>query len=116
MRKHRLVLFTTLVFGIAIGLGLHVAIGQQTPPTQPKGMKVIKASALDLGPQIEEMRGWRLGMRVVQMEPGGHFVMHYNTPRKLDRGIRCMLACQPEGGMAWFRTCGRPITVLSRPR
>jgi quercetin dioxygenase-like cupin family protein len=81
MKKHWLIPFTSLVFGIAIGFGLHVAIGQQTPPTQPKGMKVIKASALDLGPQIEEMRGWRLGMRVVQMEPGGHFVMHSHKDR-----------------------------------
>jgi quercetin dioxygenase-like cupin family protein len=80
-KKSMWVLFTTLVFGIAIGLGLQIAIGQQTPPTQPKGMKVIKASALDLGPQIEEMRGWRLGMRVVQMESGGHFVMHSHKDR-----------------------------------
>jgi quercetin dioxygenase-like cupin family protein len=81
MKKHWLVLFTTLVFGVAIGLGLHVAIGQQTAPTQPKGMKVIKTAALDLGPQIEVMQGWRMGMRLVQMEPGGHFVMHSHKDR-----------------------------------
>jgi len=81
MKKHLLVFFMTLVFGVAIGFGLHVAIGQQTAPTQPKGMKVIKTSTLDLGPQIEEMRGWRLGARAVQMEPGGHFVMHSHKDR-----------------------------------
>jgi quercetin dioxygenase-like cupin family protein len=81
MKKHWLVPFTTLVFGVAIGLGLHVAIGQQTTPTQPKGMKVIKTATLDLGPQIEEMQGWRMGVRVVQMEPGGHFVMHSHKDR-----------------------------------
>jgi quercetin dioxygenase-like cupin family protein len=81
MKKHWLVPFTTLVFGIAIGIGLHVAIGQQTAPTQLKGMKVIKTSALDLGPQIEEMRGWRLGVRVVQFEPAGHSAMHSHKDR-----------------------------------
>jgi len=81
MKKHWLVLFMTLVFGVAIGFGLHVAIGQQTAPTQPKGMKVIKTAAIDLGPQIEAMQGWRMGVRVVQMEPGGHFVMHSHKDR-----------------------------------
>ena len=81
MKKRWLVPFTTLVCGIAIGLGLHVAIGQQTAPTQPKGMKVIKTSALDLGPQIEAMQGWRMGARAIQMEPGGHFVMHSHRDR-----------------------------------
>ena len=81
MKKHWLVLFTTLVFGVAIGLGLQVAIGQQTAPTQPKGMKVIKTAALALGPQIEAMQGWQMGVRVVQMEPGGHFVMHSHKGR-----------------------------------
>jgi quercetin dioxygenase-like cupin family protein len=81
MKKHWLVPFTTLVFGIAIGLGLHVAIGQQTAPTQPKGMKVIKTATLDLGPQIEEMRGWRWGARVLTMEPGGHSTGHSHKDR-----------------------------------
>ncbi len=81
MKKHWLVPFMTLVLGVAIGLGLHVAIGQQTAPTQPKGMKVIKTAALDLGPQIEAMQGWRMGVRVVQIEPSGHFVMHSHKDR-----------------------------------
>ena len=36
---------------------------------------------LNLGPQIEEMQGRRLGMRVVMIEPGGHFVMHSHKDR-----------------------------------
>ena len=81
MKKHWLVPLTALVIGVVIGLGLHVAVGQQTAPTQPKGMKVIKFEALNLGPQIEAMQGWRMGVRVVQMEPGGHFVMHSHKDR-----------------------------------
>jgi len=81
MKKHWLVFIMILVLGIAIGIGLRVAIGQQTPPTEPKGLKVIKAVALDLGPQIPEMQGRRLGARVVLIEPGGHFVMHSHKDR-----------------------------------
>ena len=44
-------------------------------------MKVIKTAALELGPQIEAMQGWKMGVRVVQMEPGGHFVMHSHKDR-----------------------------------
>jgi quercetin dioxygenase-like cupin family protein len=36
---------------------------------------------LDLGPQIGEMQGWRLGMRVILIEPGGHVVMHSHKDR-----------------------------------
>jgi quercetin dioxygenase-like cupin family protein len=81
MKKHWLVPITILVLGVAIGVGLHVAIGQQTAPTEPKGIKVTKTAVLDLGPQIEEMQGRRLGMRVVMIEPGGHFVMHSHKDR-----------------------------------
>jgi quercetin dioxygenase-like cupin family protein len=80
-KKSMWVLFTTLVFGVAIGFGLHVAIGQQTGPTQFKGIKVIKTSTLDLGPQIEEMRGWQWGARVFTMEPGGHSPVHSHKDR-----------------------------------
>ncbi len=81
MKKHWLVPITIMVLGIVIGVGLHVAIGQQTSPTQLKGMKAIKTSTLDLGPQIAEMRGYRLGMRVIQVEPAGHTPKHSHKDR-----------------------------------
>lgn len=81
MKKHWLIPMIILVLGIGIGVGLHAAIGQQTAPAQLKGMKVMKASTLDLGPQIEQMRGWRLAMRVFQVEPAGHTPMHSHKNR-----------------------------------
>lgn len=81
MKKHCLVPISILVIGIVIGIGMHAAIGQQTAPMQLKGMKVIKTSTLDLGPQIEEMRGYRLGMRVIQVEPAGCTPMHSHKDR-----------------------------------
>ncbi|MDD5703587.1 MAG: hypothetical protein PHU23_16260 [Dehalococcoidales bacterium] len=43
-------------------------------------------------------------------------LIEYNTPRKLDRGIRCMLACQnEEGEMAWQRMYGEGTTRHLRP-
>ncbi len=50
MKKYWLVPITILVLGVAIGLGLHVAVGQQTAPTETKGTKVTKTAVLDLGP------------------------------------------------------------------
>jgi quercetin dioxygenase-like cupin family protein len=81
MKKRWLVPITVLVLGVSIGVVLHVAIGQQTAPTEPKGVKQIKTSALNLGPQIEEMRSWRWEVRVVQMEPAGHSPMHSHKNR-----------------------------------
>jgi fermentation-respiration switch protein FrsA (DUF1100 family) len=51
---------------------------------------------------------------------GNHFLFYkqenYNTPQKLDRGIRCMLACHNrEGGMARCVTCGEDMMLLLRP-
>ena len=35
-------------------------------------------------------------------------IIDYNTPRKLDRVIRCMVGCHNEaGGARWQRACGK---------
>jgi quercetin dioxygenase-like cupin family protein len=81
MKRNWLLLLTILVLGIFIGFGFHVAIGQQAAPAEQKGLKISKTGALDLGPQIEQMRGWRLGMRVIQLEPGGNSTMHSHKDR-----------------------------------
>jgi hypothetical protein len=40
------------VLGLACGLGLGTAIGQQSPPTENKGVSVGKTAAMDLGPEL----------------------------------------------------------------
>jgi quercetin dioxygenase-like cupin family protein len=58
-----------------------IAIGQQTPPTENKGVKIVPAAAIDLGPEISGMQGRQLRMRVVTLEPGGVFGVHDHKDR-----------------------------------
>src|SRR5207244_7950769 len=57
------------LLGLALGLGLGTAIGQQAPPTETKGQKIPMTVSMDLGPEIEGMQGWQLRLRVLELEP-----------------------------------------------
>jgi quercetin dioxygenase-like cupin family protein len=69
------------LLGLALGLGLGTAIGQQAPPTVTKGQKVPMTVAIDLGPEIEGMQGWQLRLRLVELEPGGVTAVHTHKGR-----------------------------------
>ncbi len=57
------------------------AIGQQTAPTENKGVTVKQLSSVDLGPEIEGMNGRQLRMRMITVEPGGIFGVHSHKDR-----------------------------------
>jgi quercetin dioxygenase-like cupin family protein len=65
-----------MALGLASGLGLEIAIGQQSPPTENKGVSVGKTAAVDLGPEIAGMQGRQLRVRVVSVDPGGYIREH----------------------------------------
>ena len=65
-----------MAFGLALGLGSEIAIGQQSPPTENKGVSVGKTAAVELGPEIAGMQGRQLRVRVVSVDPGGHIREH----------------------------------------
>ncbi len=46
------------LLGLALGLGIGTAIGQQAPPTETKGLKTPITISMDLGPEIDGMQGW----------------------------------------------------------
>ncbi len=69
--------FLVLTFLPVVG----IAIGQQAPPTETKGVKIVPAAAIDLGPEISGMQGRQLRMRVVTLEPGGVFGVHNHKDR-----------------------------------
>ena len=69
------------LLGLALGLGLGTAIGQQAPPTETKGMKTPMTISMDLGPEIEGMQGWQLRMRLQELEPGGVIAVHTHKGR-----------------------------------
>lgn len=57
------------------------AIGQQTAPTENKGVTVKQLSSVDLGPEIEGMNGRQLRMRMITVEPGGFLGVHSHKDR-----------------------------------
>jgi quercetin dioxygenase-like cupin family protein len=69
------------LLGLALGLGLGTAIGQQAPPTETKGQKIPMTISMDLGPEIEGMQGWQLRMRLIELEPGGVSAVHTHKGR-----------------------------------
>jgi quercetin dioxygenase-like cupin family protein len=58
-----------------------VALSQQVPPTENKGVAIKPLSAMDLGPEIEGMAGRQFRIRHITMEPGGHFAVHSHKDR-----------------------------------
>ena len=53
-----------------------IALSQQTPPTENKGVAVKPVGAMNLGSEIDGLSGRQLRMRFITMEPGGHFAVH----------------------------------------
>jgi quercetin dioxygenase-like cupin family protein len=62
-------------------VALASAIGQQTAPTENKGVTVRQLSSVDLGPEIEGMNGRQLRMRMITIEPGGVLGIHSHKDR-----------------------------------
>ncbi len=81
MTKRRFFNITVWLLGFTLGAGLGIAIGQQTPPTEKKGVSGVKLQAVDLGPEIEGMEGRQLRLRKVTFEPGGHAGIHSHKDR-----------------------------------
>lgn len=68
-----------LVLVLCVGLGS--VIGQETAPTENKGVTVKQLSSVDLGPEIEGMTGRQLRMRMITIEPGGILGIHSHKDR-----------------------------------
>lgn len=65
----------------ALAFGLGLAVGQQTPPSENKGVAVKPVGSLELGPEIEGMAGRQLRFRVITLEAGGVFAVHNHKDR-----------------------------------
>jgi quercetin dioxygenase-like cupin family protein len=81
MNLKRFSKLTVSLSGLAFAVGLGTAAGQQTPPTENKGMKAPVVASLDLGPEIDGMQGRQLRMRVITLEPGGVIAVHPHKDR-----------------------------------
>jgi quercetin dioxygenase-like cupin family protein len=80
MNSTRVLMSTAGAVGVALVFGLGVAVGQNTPPTENKGVKISPPTVLDLGEEIG-VDGRQLRMRVVTLEPGGVVAQHSHKGR-----------------------------------
>ena len=62
---------------VAVG----ISSGQQPPPTETKGIKIVPVAVVDLGPEIPGMQGRQLRMRMATVEPGGVLGVHNHKDR-----------------------------------
>jgi quercetin dioxygenase-like cupin family protein len=76
MSRGRTLVLGTWSLGLVLGVGLGTATGQQSTPTENKGVSVGKTTVVDLGPEIAGMQGRQLRMRVITVDPGGHIRQH----------------------------------------
>jgi quercetin dioxygenase-like cupin family protein len=67
--------------GLALGVGLQSVIAQQAAPTETKGVTVQQLHSITLGPEIKEMAGWQLRMRLITVAPGGVLGVHDHKDR-----------------------------------
>jgi quercetin dioxygenase-like cupin family protein len=58
-----------------------MAVGQNTAPTETKGVTVGPPTALDLSGEIDGVAGRQLRMRTVTIEPGGVVSLHTHNGR-----------------------------------
>ena len=70
-----------VVSGMALAFAVGVAVGQNSAPTENKGVKVGAPTFLDLTNEIDSVAGRQLRMRVVSIEPGGAVAMHSHNGR-----------------------------------
>lgn len=64
-----------------VAIGIAIAAGEQTAPTETKGVSVKPVNALNLATEIEGMMGRQLRVRVATIEPGGVFAVHNHKDR-----------------------------------
>jgi len=63
---------------LAAGIGIGTVVGQQSPPTENKGLDAKVVGTIDLAP---DMPGYQLRLRHIVFEPGGVAGMHSHKER-----------------------------------
>ena len=99
------------VLTLVIGIGIGVAVGQQTPPKDNKGVDFKVLTTVDLGPDIP---GLQLRTREITFAPGGVAGIHSHKDRPAIAYIK-------EGTLTEFREGGytkqyKPGDVLRESR
>lgn len=69
------------LLALTLVLAIGIVLGQQTPPTETKGIKITPVAVVDLGPEIPGMQGRQLRVRIATVEPGGVLGVHDHKDR-----------------------------------
>ena len=78
MNRRRCLILAVWLLTLAVGFGLGTAIGQQSPPSENKGLDAKVMGTVDLGPDIP---GLQLRLRMITLEPGGVVAIHSHKER-----------------------------------
>ncbi len=71
---------TVLAIGVC-ALALQVTRAEQAPAKGNKGFTTSKTQVVDLGPEIEGMKGRQLRLRILHIAPGGQIGAHDHKNR-----------------------------------
>ena len=77
--KKKLVLF--VASALALGFAAGIAVGQAKAPAENKGLSADKLRSLDLGEEIDSVKGRPLRMRKIMLLPGGVIGLHSHKDR-----------------------------------
>jgi quercetin dioxygenase-like cupin family protein len=78
MKGSRWLVTLVAIIALGIGFGLGTALGQQSPPTDNKGLEAKVESTIDLAPDFP---GYQLRLRTITFEPGGVAGLHSHKDR-----------------------------------
>jgi quercetin dioxygenase-like cupin family protein len=81
MDARRLTTLSALLLGFAVAGALGYAAGQQSAPTETRGVTVMKTGTLDLSQELDKVQGRVLRLRVLSLEPGGVVSLHSHDGR-----------------------------------
>jgi quercetin dioxygenase-like cupin family protein len=74
-----------LVMGLISSGGASAALAQspppQSPPTENKGFEDIELRSIDLESEIDTVKGYKLRMRRLSLQPGGVIALHNHKGR-----------------------------------
>jgi quercetin dioxygenase-like cupin family protein len=67
--------------GLAMAFAVGVAVGENSAPTESRGVQASAPTQLDLAKELDGIDGRQLRMRVVNIEPGGVVAIHSHNGR-----------------------------------
>lgn len=110
-RRPTLLVTMALLGALGLALKLGIAIGEQTPPTENKGVNVSPGTALELSQEIDSVDGRQLRLRIVTIDPGGVGAIHSHKGRPaVAYVVKGAIVEHREGGWTKAHVAGGTIT------